>query len=68
MQATISEYHESIKCIWCEKTTEAITVEFEGGFLHKGPLCWKCLQQATRVHNKQNGGDKEKCPPTPPSK
>jgi hypothetical protein len=54
MKALITDYHESTNCTWCEKTNEAITVQFEGGFLQKGPLCWKCLQQATRVHHKQD--------------
>ena len=53
MKALISELHESAKCAWCEKTSEAVTVQFDGGFLSAGELCWKCLQQATRVHHKQ---------------
>ena len=32
---------------------EAVTVEFYGGFLQKCPLCWKCVQQAIRVHHRQ---------------
>ena len=57
MRATISEYHENAKCTWCQREAEGVTVEFDGGFLQKGPLCWKCLQQATRVHHKQSGGE-----------
>ena len=68
MRAIISEYHESTSCTWCERNTEGVTVEFDGGFLQKGALCWKCLQQATRVHHKQNGGVAQTSPPTPRSK
>lgn len=53
MKATISAYHEKTTCTWCEKEAEAVTVEFSDGFLHKGALCWKCLQQATRVRFRQ---------------
>lgn len=54
MKALISALAEKATCTWCEKETEAVTVEFDGGFLTKGWLCWKCLQQATRVHHKQH--------------
>lgn len=54
MKALISAYHESHSCTWCNKTAECVTVQFDGGFLQKGPLCWRCLQQATRVHHTQS--------------
>lgn len=53
MKVLISDYHDSAKCMWCEKTGEAVSIQFDGGFLNKGELCWKCLQQATRVHHSQ---------------
>lgn len=53
MRAVISEYNEEALCLWCNRNAEGVTVEFDGGFLQKGPLCWRCLQQATRVHNLQ---------------
>jgi len=53
MKALISAFHESTKCMWCQKTSEAVTIQFDGGFLSQGELCWKCLQQATRVHHEQ---------------
>jgi hypothetical protein len=53
MKALISALSTKATCTWCEKELEAVTVEFDGGFLTKGWLCWKCLQQATRVHDKQ---------------
>ena len=60
MQATISALHESESCIWCEKMKETVTVDFNNeSFLKKGPLCWKCLQQAVKVYHKQN--DTAKC-------
>lgn len=54
MRAIISEYHESTSCTWCERDTEGVTVEFDAGFLQRGPLCFKCLHQSIRVHHKQN--------------
>jgi len=59
MQATITSYNEGETCTWCEKQNEGVTVEFDDGFLNKGPLCFKCLQQAIRVHHKQNSGSTE---------
>ena len=56
MQVMISDLYESQACAWCEKQTEAVTVEFYGGFLQKCSLCWKCLQQAVRVHHRQTAG------------
>jgi len=53
MRAVISQFNESALCLWCNRTAEGVTVEFDDGFLQKGPLCWRCLQQATRVHNLQ---------------
>lgn len=53
MRAVISQYNEAALCLWCNRNAEGVTVEFDDGFLQKGPLCWRCLQQATRVHNLQ---------------
>ena len=64
MRAKITEFHSSTTCTWCERDAEGVTVEFEGGFLQKGSLCWKCLQQATRVHHKQLNGTDQTAPPT----
>ena len=54
MRILISAYHDSTSCTWCNRTVEGVTAEFDGGFLQKGPLCWRCLQQATRVHDAQS--------------
>ena len=54
MRAVITQFNESALCLWCNRTAEGVTVEFDDGFLQKGPLCWRCLQQATRVHNLQD--------------
>jgi hypothetical protein len=56
MRAVITQFNESALCLWCNRTAEGITVEFDDGFLQKGHLCWRCLQQATRVHNLQDKG------------
>ena len=55
MKALVTAYHQSSTCTWCEKTSEAITVQFDGGFLQTSELCFRCFQQATRVHHKQSG-------------
>lgn len=47
MHAVISNYHESDTCTWCSRDTEGVTVEFDGGFLHKGPLC--CRRRASTI-------------------
>ncbi len=60
MRAMITAYNESTKCTWCERENEGVTVEFDGGFLSKGPLCFKCLQQAVKVHHKQDKPAKAK--------
>lgn len=53
MIGKLIRYNSASKCNWCEKEAEGITVEFAENFLHKGPLCFKCFQQAVRVHYKQ---------------
>ena len=52
MKALITAYNEATKCTWCERDNEGVTIEFDGSFLKKGPLCFKCLQQAVKVHHK----------------
>lgn len=66
MHAIISQFHESALCLWCNRTAEGVTVQFADGFLQEGPLCWRCLQQATRVHTLQESSDRE--PPRGPMK
>ena len=58
MKALITAYNEATKCAWCEKENDGVTVEFDGNFLKKGPLCFKCLQQAVKVHHKQANASK----------
>ena len=53
MNVTLTQYHESETCTWCERTKECVTADFDDGFLQKVPLCWSCLQQAVKVRNKQ---------------
>ena len=54
MNIVLSEWHESTNCAWCERSKECVTADFGDGFITKSDLCWKCLQQALRVHAKQN--------------
>ena len=59
MNASITAYHENVDCTWCEKPAEGITIDFDSGFLQNAPLCFKCLQQALRVHHKQHAGQSD---------
>jgi hypothetical protein len=61
MNVTISAWHESATCTWCQKDGEAVTVTFESGFLRDSDLCWKCLHQAVRVHHTQQAETKKRC-------
>lgn len=56
MKALISERHANASCIWCEKDTECVTVEFSDGFLTKNAICWRCLQKAVKVRSIQTTG------------
>ena len=31
----------------------SVTADFGDGFIRNAPLCWKCLQKAVRVRNRQ---------------
>jgi len=54
MLGQLTKYNDADTCNWCEKEAEGITVEFAGNFLQKGHFCFKCFQQAVRVHHKQH--------------
>lgn len=53
MQVTITEWHESAECSWCEKSKDCVTTEFDDGFLHNVELCFACFQQAIKVRSRQ---------------
>lgn len=55
MNVTLTTWHQSAACGWCDRTKECVTAEFADGFLTKGPLCWLCLQKAVRARNRQQG-------------
>jgi hypothetical protein len=57
MHVTLTAYHDSETCTWCERTKCCITVSFSDGFLQSAPLCWRCLQKAVKVRNRQHTGD-----------
>jgi hypothetical protein len=57
MQVILSAYHDSATCTWCERTKPCVTVSFSDGFLQSAPLCWRCLQKAVKVRNRQHGSD-----------
>ncbi len=52
MQVTLTAYHDSAACTWCERTKCCITVSFSDGFLQSAPLCWRCLQKAVKVRSR----------------
>jgi hypothetical protein len=53
MTVTLTTYHEKATCTWCEREKECVTVNFDDAFLQNTPLCWKCLQKAVKVRNRQ---------------
>jgi hypothetical protein len=53
MNVTLTELHESETCTWCERTKQCVTSDFGDGFIRKAPLCWRCLQKAVKVRNRQ---------------
>ena len=53
MAVTLNSWHELIQCTWCEKELEGATTTFTDGFLKEAPLCWKCLQTAFKVRQRQ---------------
>ena len=57
MHVTLTAYHDSATCTWCERTKCCTTVSFSDGFLQSAPLCWRCLQKAVKVRNRQHTGD-----------
>jgi hypothetical protein len=58
MNVSISAWHDSGTCTWCQKEAEGVTASFDSGFLCNAQLCWKCLQQAVRVHASQETAGK----------
>lgn len=61
MHVTLTEYHESTSCVWCEKQKEAVTISFADGFLRDLPLCWACLQKAIKVRTRQDDAAAHDC-------
>jgi len=54
MDVHLTAWHEQHACTWCESVKEAVTVDFGDGFIRNSPLCWKCLQKAVRVRQRQD--------------
>ena len=53
MNVVLAAWHEQENCTWCERTKECVTVDFGDGFIRNAALCWKCLQKAVKVRNRQ---------------
>ena len=56
MDVKLTAWNENDTCTWCERTKECVTADFGDGFIKSAPLCWKCLQKAVKVRNRQEGG------------
>ncbi len=53
MNVTLTAWHETDTCTWCERSKECVTADFGDGFIKTAPLCWKCLQKAVKVRARQ---------------
>ena len=53
MEIMLTAWHEAETCTWCEREKECVTADFGDGFIRSAPLCWKCLQKAVKVRNRQ---------------
>lgn len=53
MRVVLSSFQESSACAWCEREKETVTADFGDGFIRQSALCWRCLQKAVRVHQRQ---------------
>ena len=67
MHIHLTNYHPSEKCIWCEKTKECVTADFGDTFIGTAPLCWSCLQKATKVHTRGESDSDSKANSPPAS-
>lgn len=59
MHVHLTTWHDSATCVWCEKSKECVTANFQDGFVKNSPLCWKCLAKSVKVRSQQ-----EASPPT----
>lgn len=53
MNVILSSFSPSAPCTWCEREKETVTADFGDGFIRQAALCWRCLQKAVRVHQRQ---------------
>jgi len=58
MELKLTDWHEEATCTWCERTKECVTADFGDGFIKRAPLCWRCLQKAVKVRNRQESSDR----------
>lgn len=56
MNVTLTAWHESASCSWCEKTKACVTTSFDDGFLQNVELCFGCLQQTLKVRSRRDAG------------
>ena len=53
MKVTLTAWHESATCGWCEKDKPCVATSFDDGFLQNVELCFACLQQTLKVRSRQ---------------
>ena len=53
MKIHITDHHTEETCLWCEKSKECVTANFDDGFIGKALLCWSCLQKAIKVRGRK---------------
>lgn len=53
MHIVLTQHQASAACAWCEREKETVTADFGDGFIRHAALCWRCLQKAVRVHQRQ---------------
>lgn len=53
MNVSLTAWHDSSTCTWCEKEKECVTANFGDGFIRESDLCWTCLKKAMKVRARQ---------------
>ena len=65
MKVLITPAPEKAICFWCRgRKKECVSAEFSNGFLRNKPLCFDCLERATRVQFANDEGVARKGEPS----
>ena len=68
MHVILSSFNPTGACAWCEREKETVTADFGDGFIRQAALCWRCLQKAVRVHQRQSQSGSAPEPTTNPTR